>query len=109
MDEAIEFWLNSFAFYLQNKLKEPLTLEHKKVLAYLYKSERLNQKRLHTILLSPSNNHFEVIQSLKNVGLIYEHVQSSSEETPVYILDRVLLKTNFEAAIKEILNKRSDL
>ena len=94
VDNGINTWLEGFNFYITTKIKDVLTEEHKSVLAYFYKSELLNRQRYFTILLSESNNHFTVIDQLKQAGVIYEH-ESSSEETPVYILDRVLTKTNF--------------
>ncbi|MDP3927404.1 MAG: putative DNA binding domain-containing protein [Bacteroidota bacterium] len=118
VDDSIETWLNGFQTYIELKIKNTLTYEHKAVLAYFYKSELLNRKRFFTILLSESNNHFEVIDELKRNGILFEH-QVSSEQTPIYVLDRVLLKTDFreeltgimgesyiglEQAAKEILN-----
>jgi ATP-dependent DNA helicase RecG len=118
VDDAIEIWLNGFEAYMVKKIKAQLTFEHKSVLAYFYKSEMLNRRRYFTILLSENNNHFIVLEQLKNAGLIYEH-SVSTEEAPVYILDRVLLKTeftdemimllgddfiNFDPVAKEVLN-----
>ncbi len=94
VDESIETWVQGFNYYLTTKLKSELTFEHKAVLAYFYKSELVNQQRLFSILLTESNNHFTVIQDLKKGNLIVEH-PSSTEENPVYVLDRILLKTDF--------------
>lgn len=94
IDDAIESWLNGFNNYIVNKLKSHLEFEHKSVLAYFYKSELLNRQRYFTILLTESNNHFAVMEQLREAGLIYEHT-SSSEESVVYVLDRVLMKTHF--------------
>jgi len=94
MDEAVESWLNGFDNYIVGKLKTHLTFEHKSALAYFYKSELLNKKRYFTILLTESNNHFAVIEQLKESGLIYEH-PVSTEESVVYVLDRILMKTQF--------------
>lgn len=94
VDESIETWLQGFNLYLTTKLKREITPEHKAVLAYFYKSELSNQQRLFTVLLTESNNHFEVIQALKKEQLIFEHI-ASTEENPIYVLDRTLLKTDF--------------
>ena len=102
VDDMIQHWLNGFQNYVTGKLKTQLTDEHKAILAYFYKSELLNKQRYFTILLNESNNHFAVIEQLKNVGLIYEH-PVSSEENVVYVLDRVLMKTQFTDELISIL------
>lgn len=94
VDESIETWLNGFKSYIISKLKTELTFEYKAVLAYFYKSELVNRQRLFSILLTESNNHFLVIDALKEASLILEH-SASSEENPIYILDRVLMKIDF--------------
>lgn len=94
LDESIIDWLSGFENYITNKLKTTLTNEYRQVLAYLYKSELLNRQRKYTILLSETNNHFDVLDRLKISQLIYEHT-ASTEEAPVYVLDRVLMKTDF--------------
>jgi len=101
IDEQIESWLNSFQKYIHEKLGHNLTIHHKSVLAYFYKSEVLNRKRLYTILLTESNNHFNVIESLKKAGLIFEH-PSSTENAPLYMVDRELMKDDFSSELKAI-------
>lgn len=101
IDEQIESWLNSFQKYIHEKLGDDLTFHHKAVLAYFYKSEVLNRKRLYTILLTESNNHFNVIESLKRAGLIFEH-PSSTENAPLYMVDRELMKDDFSSELKAI-------
>lgn len=54
----------------------------------------LNKQRRYTILLSESNNHFDVILQLKEAGLILEH-SASTDDNPIYILERELMKDNF--------------
>jgi hypothetical protein len=102
VDAEIETWLNGYKKYITQRLKKELSTEHKQVLAYLYKSEKLNRKRLFTILLSEANNHYDVIEDLKKSNLIYEH-PLSTEYTPVYIVDRVLAQTGFEKEIAAIV------
>lgn len=102
VDNSIELWLNGFEKYITYKLKDNLTSEHKQVLAYFYKSENLNHQRKYTILLSESNNHLQVIHELKSAQLIYEH-HVSTEENPIYILDRTLMKTNFQDELIDLI------
>lgn len=101
VDEQIESWLNSFQKYIHEKLGDYLTFNHKAVLAYFYKSEHLNRKRNYTILLTESNNHFNVIESLKKAGLIFEHYYST-ENAPLYVLNRELMKDDFSSELKAI-------
>ena len=75
------------------------------MLAYFYKSELLNRRRFFTILLSESNNHFDVIDELRRNGLLIEH-SASTEQTPIYVLDRVLLKTDFRDELTELMGVR---
>lgn len=102
VDDAIESWVKGFQNYIEDKLRSSITDEHKAVLAYFYKSEVLNKRKLFTILLSESNNHYDVIHELKESGLILEH-PISSESAPVYILDRVLMKLDFREEMIHIL------
>ena len=118
VDESTETWVDGFKAYLISKLKTEITFEHKAVLAYFYKSELVNRQRLFSILLTESNNHFIVIEALKKANLIVEHV-ASTDENPIYVLDRVLLKIDFtdelitklgteyihyDDAVKQVLN-----
>lgn len=102
VDAAIESWIKGFENYIVGKLKSKIAEEHKAVMAYFYKSELLNKQRYFTILLSESNNHFAVIEQLKNAEIITEHV-ASSEENAVYVLDRVLMKTQFTNELIDII------
>lgn len=102
VDEAAETWLQGFQRYIELSIKNKLTAEHKAVLAYFYKSELLNKRRFFTILLSESNNHFEVIDELKTANILVQH-PASTELTPIYVLDRVLLKTDFRNELTDLL------
>ena len=104
VDEGIEDWLRSYNKYLENKLRASITEEHKRMLAYFYKSELLNNKRLFTILLSESNNHFDIIDQLKRSEIIAEH-EFSSEEAPIYILNRELVKGDFTDELITLVGK----
>lgn len=105
MDDDTQRWMNSFHGYLNQRLDGKMTPEHELVLAYLLKSERLNQKRRYTIHLGPSNNHFDVLSDLKQAGLVLEHPTASSEQTPVYVLDRELTLVDFLERIEEQTGK----
>lgn len=102
VDVGIEYWLKSFNNYIYRHLRVALTDEHIQVLAYFRKSEILNKQRKYTILLSESNNHFNVILQLSEAGLIVEHETASTDDNPVYILNRELMKENF---IDELIGK----
>ena len=69
-----------------DKLGNELTSEHKKVLAYFYKSQKLNERRKYTILLSQNNNHFEAIQSLKKAKLIEVNILENDDLATVDLL-----------------------
>ena len=113
LDEETQRWINSFRGYINEKLKGNATIEHELVLAYLLKSEKLNQKRLYSILLSPSNNHFDVLTNLKQSGLITEHFIASTVQNPIYILNRDLTISDFIPQIEKItgidLNNLDDI
>ncbi|MBK8808087.1 MAG: putative DNA binding domain-containing protein [Bacteroidales bacterium] len=104
VNDEIEDWLNGFNAYIVGKLRKQLSEEHKSVLAYFYKSELLNMQRFFTILLTESNNHFAVIEDLKRAELIQEH-PATTEESAVYVLDRVLMKTQFVDKIMELIGE----
>ena len=105
MDEETQLWINSFYGYIDEKLNGKTTPQHELVLAYLLKSEKLNQKRLYTILLSPSNNHSDVLYDLKQSQLISEHLMATHGQTPIYILNRELTITNFIKKIELQIGK----
>jgi ATP-dependent DNA helicase RecG len=105
MDGETEWWMNAYHNYLNNRLNGKLTEEHKLVLAYILKSEKLNQKRFYTILLSPNNNHFDVLSDLKKSGLIWEHNSSNGDQSPIYRLDKELLITDFTHIIENRTGK----
>lgn len=100
LDEETERWINSFNGYINDRLGFKASLEHLLVLAYLYKSEKINQKRNYTILLSPSNNHFDVLNDLKESRLISEHLSASNEQTPIYTLNPELIITDYSKRIE---------
>jgi len=103
IDDEIVHWLNSYENFIQSKI-ENYNAEHKAILAYFYKSQKLNLLRKYTILLNEDNNHLNAILDLKKSYLITEHLTASSEKTPIYILNSVLTKEHFLDEIKKIIN-----
>jgi predicted HTH transcriptional regulator len=91
VDDSMQAWFDTHHRYIARKLGKELDDEHKAVMAYLYKSEVLNAQRRYTILLTENNNHFGVIAGLRQCGLIIEST-FGNETTPVYIIDRELMK-----------------
>ncbi len=102
LDEQTERWLSSFEEYINQKLKDTITTEQKIILAYFQKSELLNNRKFYTILLTESNNHYNAIEKLKSAGLIFEH-PASTESTTIFVLDRVLMKTDFKEELIELI------
>ena len=95
LDERMERLFQSFDGYLESRLEgSPLNREQKLVLSYLIKSERANERLCYTILLTPDNNHFEVLLGLERAKLIDKH-PASTANYPVYIADRVLLAQEY--------------
>ena len=102
VDEFVNTWLNGYKKHIEFQIKNQLSENHKAVLAYFYKSQLLNKRGFYTILLSESNNHFDAIDELKNGGILQTH-ESSTEQAFVYIIDPVLMKTDFRDELIEIL------
>ncbi|ASU35666.1 ATP-binding protein [Mucilaginibacter xinganensis] len=95
VDETMDTLFESYSGYLTRKLEGyDITLDQKRVLTYLYKSENLNKQDRYTILLTKDNNHLQAIQSLQEAGLIIRH-SISDEIYSVFIIDRNLFKKSF--------------
>lgn len=95
LDDEAQWWLRSFGGHIFRQTNgRELTIEQQTVLAYFFKSERLNKNERYTIALTPDNNHFSVISELEKWKLIYKHNQSP-ELYPVYLVDRTLTKFDF--------------
>ncbi len=94
LDDAMEIWLSGFADYILQKNKQELSEEEKTILCYFYKSELMNNIENFTILLTTDNNHKMLISKLETKGLITKSTQSP-EYFPIYLIDRVLAKTDF--------------
>jgi ATP-dependent DNA helicase RecG len=108
-DEEAKLWLDGFSGYIYEKLnRKELTEEQNIILAYLYKSEKLNDKERYSILLTPDNNHFAVISDLEKHGLIYKH-QTSRAIYPIYLVDRNLTKTEFSPELYSFFESHYDV
>jgi len=102
LDDNCIIWLNSFKKYILEKRKgKELTQEQKTVLAYFYKSERLNDVEKFTVNLTPDNNHFEAIRELEQCGLI-DKLPISTIELQIYSIDQTLKKTDFSSELRNV-------
>ncbi|MCI0706348.1 MAG: putative DNA binding domain-containing protein [Ignavibacteriae bacterium] len=107
-DERVNSLLTSFdAFLLKLMNGEELTTEQRLVIAYLYKSEIENENYHYTILLTPDNDHFEVIKKLEKCGIILKHPQSPTLH-PIYVLNRELMKTTYHDELRNIFGPYYD-
>ena len=112
LDAEMLLWLESFSGYLLSKCDGiPLTDEENIVLAYFYKTEKLNKLERYTVLLTSDNNHFSVISSLEDKGLIFRTSIGITEYPlyPVYIVDRTLTKESFRQELRDIFGTYYDL
>lgn len=102
LDDGMELWLRSYAgFILKCTNGRVLSDEQKTALAYFLKSERLNKIDRYTIALTPDNNHYAVINDLKEWNLIIEH-KHSPELYPTFIVNRTLVKNDFTNELRDI-------
>lgn len=109
LDEEMEWWLRSFSGYIFKQTNgRELTEEQQTVLAYFYKSERLNAIEKYTIALTPDNNHFSVIADLEKWRLIYKHPESP-DLYPVYLIDRALIRLEFIEELRAIFGGSYDV
>ncbi|MFA5206522.1 MAG: RNA-binding domain-containing protein [Lentisphaeria bacterium] len=101
LDETTEAWFDLFDKFMAQKTGDnPLTAEHCMVLAYLLKSERANRNGLYTLALTPGNNHFGAINSLKMWGLIELH-PASDRFCEVYVVCRELAMENCHGELRQ--------
>ena len=101
LNEKSKFWLKSYWNYIKNKLGDEPTAEQEIVLSYIYKSELLNQEEKYTILLTSDNDYYKTVSSLLPSGLIYKS-KCSHDLYPIYLVDRVLTKRNFDKELKDL-------
>lgn len=108
VDEAIESWFDLFeGFIARQTASAPLTTEHRVVLAYLLKAERLNRNGLYTLALTPGNNHFGAINQLKNWGLIELH-PCSNRFKEVYVVCRELATEDVGVELRGVFGEVFD-
>jgi ATP-dependent DNA helicase RecG len=108
LDEAMEFWLNSFSKYIYDKIGRKLTEDEKVIISFFRKSELLNRVENYTILLTSDNNHKSVIADLEELGLIFKNPQSP-EIYPIYQVDRMMIKADFSNELKSIFGSQWDV
>ncbi len=109
LNDKMELWLKSFSGYIQSKMSgNDLSPEEAMVLCYFHQSELLNRLERYTILLTPDNNHFSVIDRLENKGLIFRY-QKSPELYPVYLVDRTLVQSEYSVQLREMFGKEFDM
>lgn len=105
VDDRMEELFRSYDGYLESRLQgHPPTVEQKRVLAYLIKSEWANLDLRYTILLTPSNNHFSQLHQLQSSGLISVHPESPPLH-PVYVVDRTLMKDDYTSDLRGLFGE----
>jgi len=106
LDENMEALFESYSGYIRDKLDgDEISIEQKRILSFLYKSELRNKEDRYTILLTKENNHLQALLSLEDASLISRH-ENSSEHYPIFIIDRQLFQKDFKAELKEIFGER---
>ena len=101
LDEAMEGWFDLLDGLIAKKAGgHPLTAEHRMILAYMLKSERLNRNGYYTLALTPGNNHFGAISQLRDWGLIDLH-PCSDRFKEVYIVCRELATEDVTAELRQ--------
>ncbi len=108
LDAKMKRYFQSFGGYLEEKLSGSFPSdEQQRILAYLIKSEWANRLQRHTILLTLDNNHSREIAALERAGLIGRHEKGTTNH-PVYIVDRVLIETDYLARLRELFGELFD-
>ena len=101
LDDAMQMWFSGFSDYILQKNRQALTEDEKTILSYFYKSELMNNIDNYTILLTTDNNHKMLISNLEAKGLLIRSRQSP-EYYPIFLIDRVLAKTDFSDELYSI-------
>ena len=108
LDESTDGWLDLFDGFIANKTaSSPLTPEHRMVLAYFLKGERLNRVGYYTLALTPGNNHFGAITQLRSFGLIELH-RCSDRFKEVYVVCRELATEDVSGELRQTFGKDFD-
>ena len=100
-DETATLFASFDKFIFDKNDKKDLTEDELTVLAYFFKSEKLNLLERFTINLSPDNNHFEAIQKLLKADLITK-LGSSTNEYQLYEVNKTFSHTNFQMYLEAI-------
>ncbi len=109
LGERMERLFSSFDRYIEERLDGASPSEEQKlVLAYLIKSEWINENLGYTILLTPDNNHFTALRGLEIAGLISKHPLSTAAY-PIYIADRVLVARSYVKELRSFFNDGFDV
>lgn len=102
LDEEVEAWFDLMDGLIEQKSgNRRLTEEQRVVLAYILKSEKLNEQGLYTLALTPGNNHFGALHSLKSSGLIQLH-PLSDRFREAYIPCRELAREDFTPELRQL-------
>lgn len=107
-DDKMDTWLKCYSGYLTKKYGRELNDEEKVILSYFYKSETLNRLDRYTIMLTSDNNHKNIISNLEEKKLLIKNTQSP-DIYPIYIVDRVLTKTDYLEELSLIFKSAFDL
>jgi len=108
LDSNMEMLFKTFdGFIYEMTGGRDLDDEQKLVIAYLYKSEIENRNYRYTILITPDNNRVDAIRRLEETKLIEKHSQSTSIH-PIFILNRVLMKTEYYSELRKIFGENFD-
>lgn len=106
LDSGMEQLFKSFDGFIQIKTSgHELSISQKTVLAYLIKSERLNKDLRYSIDLSPDNNHFSDLSTLKGYGLV-DRAELPDASQFVYVACREFLQNTYS---KELYEQFGDL
>lgn len=108
LDERMERLFESVDRFVSTRLDGGnLTEEQKRVLAYLIKSEWVNEQLGYTILLTPDNNHFAALRTLETAGLISKHPHGNAAY-PIYVADRVLVQRSYVKELRGLFGEAFD-
>lgn len=111
LDDDARFWLTSFSGWIYRQTGgRGLNAEEETVLTYFYKSEQHNQRERYTILLTPDNNHFDVISKLESYGLISRILGHEDQSIyPLFIVNPILKQDDFYPALRTLFGSSFDL
>lgn len=108
LDERMERLFEAFDAHIASRLDgNSLSVAQKQVLAYLIKSEWVNERVGYTILLTPDNNHFTALAGLEQAGLIQRHSLSTAAY-PIYVADRHLVQTDYVKELRAFFGEAFD-